>query len=98
MDAWSFPKYPGKTLILPPDVDLVGEIRAFILANESFLSEADCWLGTWIHPKTRYFYLDISTSRPDLDDARNTALEISRREGRRIVALYHSAREETVYL
>ena len=98
MDAWSFPKYPGKTLILPPEADLVGQIRAFILDNESFLSEPDCWLGTWIHPGTRYFYLDIVTSRPDLDEARKMALEISQREGRRIVALYHSGREETVYL
>ena len=97
-DTWGFPKYPAKTAILPPEVDLVDELKSFILANEQFLREPDCWLGTWINPQTHYFYLDITTSCDDLDEARRTALELSARAGRKIVALYNSKRKETVYL
>ena len=98
MDVWQFPKYPGRTLILPPEANLTEELKHFILANESFLREPDCWLGTWINPKTRCFYLDITTGCADLETARQIALEISEREGRRIVAIYNSMRRETVYL
>jgi hypothetical protein len=98
MDAWQFPKYPSKTVILPPETDLAEALKSFISANELFLREPDCWLGTWIHPKTRCFYLDITTSCKDLDEARRRALEISAREGRRIVAIYNASCMETVYL
>jgi len=97
-DDWKFPKYPGKTAILPPEVDLVNELKVFILANETFLREADCWLGTWINPQTHHFYLDITTSQNDFDEARKMALELSARQGRKIVALYNSERNETFYL
>lgn len=98
MDAWQFPKYPGRTRILLADVDLVNELKSFISANEIFLREPGCWLGTWINPQTRCFYLDITTSCTDLETAKKMALEISEREGRRIVAIYNSMRRETVYL
>lgn len=98
LDTWQFPKYPGRTVILPPTTDLVEALKRFISANEMFLREPDCWLGTWINPQTGCFYLDITTSRDDLDEARRLALEISAREGRKIVAIYNSWRRETVYL
>jgi hypothetical protein len=98
MDAWQFPKYPSKTIILPAETDLVEALKSFIFTNEIFLREPDCWLGTWIHPTTRCFYLDITTSCKDLDEARRLALKISAHEGRRIVAIYNSMRKETVYL
>ena len=97
-DDWQFPKYPNKTVILPPGVDLAEELRKFIQANEHLLREPGCWLGTWIHPQTHYFYPDIATSVLDLEEARNMALEIGGREGRKIVAIYNSARNEIVYL
>jgi len=97
-DAWEFPKYPARTLILPPEADLVEELKNFISANEPLLREPDCWLGTWIHPGTGCFYLDITTSCNDLNEAKRVALEISERAGRRIVALYNSRRKETIYL
>lgn len=98
MDSWQFPKYPGRTVILPPQTDLAQALKRFISANETFLREPDCWLGTWINPQTRCFYLDITTSCKDLSEARRLALGISEREGRRIVALYNSKRRETIYL
>ena len=98
VDAWQFPKYPARTVILPPEADLVEGLKNFISANEAFLREADCWLGTWIHPQTGCFYLDITTSCKDLDEARRIALEISARAGRKIVALYNSKRKEIIYL
>lgn len=98
MDAWQFPKYPSKTVILPPEADLVEALRSFISTNEIFLRETGCWLGTWINPQTRCFYLDITTSCNDLNQAKRIALEISAREGRRIVAIYNSMRKETVFL
>ena len=98
IDSWSFPKHPKQTAILPPDVDLVEEIKKFIAANEAYLEEADCWLGTWINPHTRHYYLDITTSCDDLDKARAIAQETSLREGRKIVALYNPKRNQTVYL
>lgn len=98
MDVWEFPKYPGRTVILPPQVDLVQELRKFISANEQFLGESDCWLGTWINPVTHEFYLDITTGCEDLDDATNMAREVSKRDGRRIVAIYNSKQKRTIYL
>ncbi len=98
MDTWGFPKYPSKTAILPPEVDLVSELKNFIAVNETFLREPESWLGTWINPQNQHFYLDISTSHQELSEARRRALEISQQEGRKIVALYNSARDETVYL
>jgi pimeloyl-ACP methyl ester carboxylesterase len=98
MDIWSFPKYPGRTAILPPDTELIEALTNYISANEQYLREADCWLGTWIHPQTRNFYLDIATGCEDLDTAKKLALEASQRDGRRIVAIYNSKRKETVYL
>jgi hypothetical protein len=62
------------------------------------LREADSWLGTWINPHTGEYYLDITTSRQDLAEAQATARAISLREGRKIVALYNSKLDQTVYL
>jgi hypothetical protein len=98
MESWQFPKYPSKTVILPPEADLVEALKSFVSSHEIFLREPDCWLGTWIHPQTRCFYLDIRTSCEDLDESRWLALEISAHEGRRIVAIYNPRRKETVYL
>jgi hypothetical protein len=98
IDSWQFPKYPKRTVIPPPEADLVEALKSFISANEKLLREPDCWLGTWINPHTHCFYLDITTSCNELNEAKETALEISAREGRKIVALYNSKRQETVYL
>lgn len=98
MDIWAFPKYPAKTAILPQDIHLAEALKDFILANEQFLREPDCWLGTWIHPQTQEFYLDITTSCADLDTAKRMAYEASQREGRKIVAIYNSKHKETIYL
>lgn len=97
-DVWSFPKYPGQTRILPHETDLVSALQDFITANESFLREPFCWLGTWIHPATSEFYLDVATGCEDLQEAIELALETSERDGRRIVALYNSQQKRTVYL
>ena len=97
-DTWSFPKYPARTTILPPDVDLVAALEAFIEGNGPFLCEPDCWLGTWVHPRTGHFYLDVATACDDLDQARSMALAAGACEGRQIVALYNAGRQETVYL
>ena len=97
-DAWGFPKYPGKTAIVTSESDLLEDLRAFIALNRSFLLEADSWLGTWIHPISHCYYLDVTTSRVELEEARREAISRSQQEGRNIVALYNSKREQTVYL
>ena len=98
LDVWSFPKYPGRTAILPSNVNLIDALRDFISANEHFLREPDCWLGTWIHSETHDFYLDIATGCTDLDEAKRMALEASQRDGRKIVAIYNSKQNRTIYL
>lgn len=98
IDAWGFPKYPAKTVILPPEVDLYAELKQFVEVNERYLTEPGSYLGTWINPLTQHCYLDITTSRKDLDEARKEAREISVRDGRRIVALYNMLRGQLVYL
>ena len=45
-DAWGFPKYPDRTIILPPDADLVTALATFIRSNALLLNEKNCWLGT----------------------------------------------------
>ncbi len=97
MDVWEFPKHPSKTAILPPEVDLIQELKKFIAVNEQFLSEPDCWLGTWVNPQTHYFYLDITSGCKDLEEARRMAMEVSEHDGRRVVAIYNSKQKKTIY-
>ena len=97
-DRWEFPKYPSKTSIRPTEIDLVAALRDFIHTNEPFLREPDCWLGTWIHPQTHEFYLDITTGCENVDEAKKTAMQVSQRDGRQVVAIYNSKRKETIYL
>ncbi|GCE19759.1 hypothetical protein [Dictyobacter kobayashii] len=52
IDAWAIPKYPDKTVILPPSADLQKALSTFIVQNELWLRMPDCWLGTWIEPDT----------------------------------------------
>jgi hypothetical protein len=98
MDVWSFPKYPSRTAILPPAVNLALELEKFISRNEMLLDEEDCWLGTWIHPRTGEYYLDVATGITDLEEARRAAMKASADDGRNIVALFNSKRNETFFL
>jgi hypothetical protein len=97
-DTWSFPKYPGKTVILPLQVNLIRELKAFISTNDTFLRESGCFLGTWINPQSQHYYFDIIIRCNDLTEAKRLALELSQKEGRKIVALYNSERREIIYL
>ncbi len=98
MEIWSFPKYPGRTAILPSNINLVDALRDFISTNEQLLREPDCWLGTWIHPSTHDFYLDVATGCAGLEEAKRMALAASQRDGRKIVAIYNSKQNRTIYL
>jgi hypothetical protein len=97
-DTWGFPKYPSQTVILPPDADLLLALRGFITRHYTALCQPDCWLGTWIHPQTGEYYLDMTTSCSSLEEARQLAYELSEQEGRKIIALYNPKRRQTVYL
>jgi hypothetical protein len=97
-DLWSFPKYPARTAILPATVNLRDELKNFITANETFLDEADCWLGTWINPASGEYYLDVATGCEDLSEAKDMCAQAGIREGRAVVALFNSKRNETLFL
>lgn len=97
-DLWCFPKYPSKTSILPSSVDLIEELKNFILRNKEFLNEEECWLGTWVHPQTGEYYLDVSTGIDDLETALEIAVQAGKREGRHIVAIFNLQRNNTVFL
>ena len=97
-DLWCFPKYPARTVIRPQVVDLASEINDFIAKNASCLDEEDCWLGTWINPRSGEYYLDVATGIHDLEEARQMAMEAGSREGRSIVALFNPKKNRTVYL
>jgi hypothetical protein len=98
IDAWCLPKYPDKTVILPPGSNLPQGIRDFIQRNTAALKEPEAWLGTWIDPGTNTCYLDITALYPCLEEARREAVALSQRAQRRIVALYNFKHAETVYL
>lgn len=97
-DLWCFPKYPSKTAILPPTANLTAELESFIDQNRKSLNEADCWLGTWVNPQTGDYYLDVSTGIKGLEAARETAIRVGNNEGRKIVAIFNPARNETIFL
>ena len=78
IDAWGVPKYPEKTLILPPGANLIPGLRAFILGNQTALHSPDTWLGTWINPFTRCCHVDITEIYHNLDEARQEALKRAR--------------------
>jgi hypothetical protein len=98
VDAWSFPKYPSKTVIVDPTMDLYLAIRSFVARHLSLFDEPDIWFGTWINPHTQHCYLDITTSHADLRQAQLLAQQIGQQQGRQIVALYNTLRKQTVYL
>lgn len=98
INVWSFPKYPSRTLILPGTANLAQELHAFIEQNEAALAEADCWLGTWLHPQTGEYYLDVATGVEDLDQAYQMAVKIGREDGRQVVAMFNAKQNRTVYL
>lgn len=98
VEAWGLPKYPDKTVILPPDANLPQEVTAFIHDNAHHFREANCWLGTWIDPQTSHCYLDITGIYTRLEEARREAIALCHRAQRKIVALYDFKHERTVYL
>ena len=98
VEAWGLPKYPDRTVILPPDANLPQEVTEFIHSNANYFREANCWLGTWIDPQTSNCYLDITGIYTRLEEARREAIARGRRAQRSIVALYDFKRGQTVYL
>ncbi|GER88612.1 hypothetical protein KDW_27740 [Dictyobacter vulcani] len=98
IDAWAIPKYPDKTVILPPNADLKQALISFITCNEAYLLYSDCWLGTWIEPETHNCYLDIISLCFCLDEAVQRARALSLSAQRKIVALYDFKRGEAIYL
>ena len=97
-DQWCFPKYPARTSILPPSVDLVDELRNFISRNVELLNEDDCWLGTWVNPQTGEYYLDVSTGIEDQDIAVASATLAGKKEGRDVVAIFNPKQNRTIFL
>ncbi len=98
VEAWGLPKYPDRTVILPPDANLPQAVTAFIHKNADFFQEQNCWLGTWIDPQTNHCYLDITCIYTRLDEARREAIALCHRAQRKIVALYDFKRERVIYL
>ncbi len=97
-DVWCFPKYPSKTVILPSTADLLNALQQFVEENETLLSEPDCWLGTWVNPKTGDYYLDIATGIQDLEEATRAAIQAGIVEGRRIAAIFNPVKNQTIFL
>lgn len=97
-DLWCFPKYPAKTSILSPHINLADELRKFIAENEIFLDEKDCWLGTWVNPQTGEYYLDVSTGIEEMEAARTSALQAGQKDGRDIVAMFNPKQNRTIFL
>lgn len=97
-DLWCFPKYPSRTDILPRATDLVQALKEFLERNKDVLKEEDCWLGTWLNPKTDEVYLDVSTGCEDLEAAQKLTVQVSSLEGRRIVAMFNPKQNKTIYL
>jgi hypothetical protein len=98
IDAWGLPRYPEKTLILPPGVDISAGLRDFIQANTDYLYAPGSWLGTWINPSTHCCHLDITEICPTLEEARAHALQRSATGPRAIVAIYNFKQKQTIYL
>ena len=98
IDAWGLPKYPDRTLILPPEACITEGLRSFIQNNTSHLHAPGTWLGTWIHPLTQCCHLDITEIRPTLEEARHAAHIHSQNRQREIVALYNFKYNRTVFL
>ena len=70
----------------------------FIRSSAAFLAETNGWLGTWVNPETENVYLDITTSCDDLDETLRVTARINSASRRKIIAVYTSSRDETVYL
>ncbi len=93
IDAWCVPKYPERTLILPPGANLLSGLREFIQMNSTALHSPDTWLGTWINPFTRCCHLDVTELCPNFDEALRKAQKYGQ-----VLALYNCKQNQTVYL
>lgn len=98
IDAWGLPKYPDRTLILPPEASIAEGLRSFIQKNTSHLYAPGAWLGTWIHPLTHDCHLDVTEICPTLEEARRAAQMHSLSKQQGIVALYNFKHNLTVFL
>jgi hypothetical protein len=97
-NAWFFPRYPDKTVICPHNSNLTGEINNFISINKNLLINQNNYLGVWLNPQTDEWYLDITASNIDRDDALSQAKQISDISGRKIVSIYNPFTKETIFL
>lgn len=93
-DAWYFPRFPGRTRIVPLP-SLGDSVRSFIDEHRETLTADSLWLGTWINPETRTCYLDLITRTVDEQEARALARTYSREGGRRIIAICNPKRRLT---
>jgi hypothetical protein len=98
IDAWGFPKYPGRTRILDPGANIAEALVQFIEENSEYLREADTWLGTWMNPTTHNCHIDVTTISSGLEEARQEAIKRGRMERRAILAIYNFKYDETVFL
>ena len=98
IDAWGLPRYPERTLILPPDACIAEGLRHFIQQNSSHLYAPEVWLGTWIHPQTNCCHLDITEIYPTLEEAQRIAHSRSLGRQQKILALYNFKHQRTLFL
>lgn len=97
-DLWYFPKHPSKTHIVPVNCDLEKVTKEYINDNEIWLMEKGNLLGIWLNPENHKYYFDIITSHKESSEALKLAKNISRNEGRDIVAIFNPFLQKTLYL
>lgn len=94
VDAWYFPRFPERTMIVPL-TDLAPSVHRFIGLHRDTLTDDNIWLGTWINPETRACYLDLITRNADQHEALKLARRYSRVGGRKIIAICNPRRRQT---
>ena len=96
-DAWYFPRFPERTMIVTL-TELGSSVSRFIELHREALITGGLWLGTWINPETRTCYLDLITRSADQHEAVELARRYSRDGGRKIIAICNPSRRLTVDL
>ncbi len=97
VDAWYFPRFPERTMIVP-QTDLAASVHRFIELHRDTLTDDTIWLGTWINPESHNCYLDLITRNADQHEALRLARSYSRLGGRKIIASYNPRRRQTRYV
>lgn len=87
---WYFPLLPDCTLLVGED-QLSVELEKFMLDNSAELLKRGRYLGVWLNPKDKKYYIDINVRSKTERGALKRVTVINKSSTRKILVIYNPA-------